>query len=1117
MRNKQTVGGFPVVLKAVGARRVFPLLLLLFVVLPTHAQRLIKGRVVAEENAEPLIGATVKLKSNPSTGTITDFDGNFQLTIPEGEQILVFSYFGLKTEEVRAEPDMQAVLSVDVQTLEEVVVTGYQKIDRKLFTGSASLVKASEAKIDGVTDVSRMLQGKAAGVQLTNVSGTFGAAPKLRVRGATTIYGNSNPLWVVDGVILDDLVNVSADELSSGNASTLISSAVAGLSADDIETFQILKDASATAIYGSRAMNGVIVITTKRGRKGAAAVNYTGEFTVRAKPAYSQYDILNSKDQMAALLELESAGGFIASDMFLAKNGGVFTKWYQMTDMRDENGNYLVENTPAQKAIYLQQAVLRNTDWFGELFRNSLQQQHSLSISAGSDKFSNYTSLSYFHDPGWTAVDKVNRFTFNGNTTYNITPDLTIGILGNASLRTQTAPGTLNRKVNVVEGEYSRDFDINPFSYALNSSRTIAADEFYRRNYAAFNIKHEMANNYMDLSALDTKLQLDLSFKPVAGLELNALGSVRYAKTTNEHRILNASNMAEAYRSAQSTAIINSNNFLWQNPDDPNALPLVVMGKGGFYNTQDNALFNYYARAGGNYIRSFADGNHIINLLAGGELGNTDRLTRYNNGYGYLWGSDIAVTDYRIIRKMLDAGDTYFGLSQTYTRQMGFFGNGTYSFRGAYTLNGTLRMEGTNQMGKSNTARWLPTWNVSAAWNVLNEAFMREQEMISTLSFRGTYGLTANSAPKAQAMTVYMADNTYRPFQEDREVMIYIASLENEELTWEKMYETNAGFDLGLFRNRFGVSFDAYWRDCFDLIGQVRTSGVGGQHFKYANLADMKTNGYEFTVNTANIKQDGFSWSSLLTFAYNTNRITNLKSEMSVSELTGPAGGKKEGYSQSGLFSIPFAGLDEKGYPMFYDESGKKVYYINFQNSTETGFLKYEGQLDPKYTGGFENTFTYRNWKLSFFVNYQAGNVIRLSPAFHAKYSDIDAMTRDMNNRWFQPGDEAKTTIPAIPSAYDLARNPDLTVAYNAYNYSTARVAKGDFIRLKDVTLTYDCGKELSRRFGCNSLQVRGSIQNLCLIYADKALNGQDPEFSRSGGVAMPVPRQFTVSLRVGM
>jgi len=205
-----------------------------------------------------------------------------------------------------------------------------------LFTGAASRISGEEAKVDGVGDVSQMLQGKAAGVGVQSVSGTFGAAPKIRVRGASSIYGNQTPLWVVDGVVLEDVVEISADDLSSGNAATLISSAVAGLNPDDIDNFQILKDASATALYGARAMNGVIVVNTKKGKNGHASISYTGEFTVRTRPSYRQYNIMNSKDQMSVLMELEDKGWFNHSKMARTENGGVF---YLMNDLIIQGSN----------------------------------------------------------------------------------------------------------------------------------------------------------------------------------------------------------------------------------------------------------------------------------------------------------------------------------------------------------------------------------------------------------------------------------------------------------------------------------------------------------------------------------------------------------------------------------------------------------------------------------------------------------------------------------------------------------------------------------------------------------------------------------------------------------
>ena len=210
------------------------------------AQTAVKGTVVSQEDGEPIIGASVVIQGS-KTGVVTDIDGRFSITVPSGKKIVV-SYIGMETQTLTPKNGMRIVLAPDATSLEEVVVTGMQKVDKRMFTGSTSKVNAADAKIDGMADISRSLEGRAAGVSVQNVTGTFGTAPKIRVRGATSIYGSSKPLWVVDGVIMEDVVDVSADELSSGDAETLISSAIAGLNADDIESFDILKDGSATSI-----------------------------------------------------------------------------------------------------------------------------------------------------------------------------------------------------------------------------------------------------------------------------------------------------------------------------------------------------------------------------------------------------------------------------------------------------------------------------------------------------------------------------------------------------------------------------------------------------------------------------------------------------------------------------------------------------------------------------------------------------------------------------------------------------------------------------------------------------------------------------------------------------
>lgn len=270
----------------------------------------VTGVITSADDGQPVIGASVLIKDT-GIGTVTDIDGKFVLSnIPSNAKKIQISYVGMKPQEVSIKSNLIIVLESDSEMIDEVVVTGMQKMDKRLFTGASDKLSGEATKLDGIPDISRALEGRSAGVSVQNVSGTFGTAPKIRVRGATSIYGSSKPLWVVDGVIMENVTEVSADELSSGDAETLVSSAIAGLNADDIESFQILKDGSATSIYGARAMAGVIVVTTKKGKSGINKISYTGEFSMRMKPSYRNFNIMNSQEQMGVYKEME-AGGYL--------------------------------------------------------------------------------------------------------------------------------------------------------------------------------------------------------------------------------------------------------------------------------------------------------------------------------------------------------------------------------------------------------------------------------------------------------------------------------------------------------------------------------------------------------------------------------------------------------------------------------------------------------------------------------------------------------------------------------------------------------------------------------------------------------------------------------------
>lgn len=1085
----------------------------------------VTGKVVDSATGESIPFAGIQIKGT-SKGGSTDSEGRYSINVSTNGT-LIFSSIGYKSVEVpvNGKSVVNASLSPDTELLQEVVVTGMQQMDRRLFTGSTTKVDAANAKLDGMADVSRSLEGRVAGVSVQNVSGTFGTAPKIRVRGATSIYGSSKPLWVVDGVIMEDVVDVSADQLSSGDANTLISSAIAGLNSDDIESFDILKDGSATSIYGARAMAGVIVVTTKKGRAGSFRLNYTGEYTTRLKPSYNTFNIMNSQDQMGIYQELQQKGYLNYASLANASDSGVYGKMYQLIGMYDKtSGQFGLPNTPEARAQYLQAAEFRNTDWFDLLFSNGMQHNHSLSASGGTENATYYASLSAMQDPGWTKQSSVQRYTGNLNTTFKFLNCVTFNLISNASFRKQRAPGTLGQTVDVVSGEVKRDFDINPYSYALNTSRALDPNEFYTRNYSAFNILHELDNNYIDLSVTDVRVHGELKIKPIKQLEISALGAVKYTSSAQEHYILDNSNQALAYREMSTATIRENNPYLYKDPDKPYSLPVSVLPVGGIYERNDNAMLGWDFRATFNYNQTFAD-SHIVNVFGGAEVNSTERHATWFRGWGIQYGmGETPNYDYNVFKKGNEENSDYFSMQNTRVRSAAFFANGTYSYEGRYIINGTIRYEGTNKLGKSRQARWLPTWNVAAAWNVHEEEVLKPYNYwLSHLSLKMSYSLTADRGPSTvtNSAVVISSANPWRPFTSVKESMLYISDLANTDLTYEKKKELNLGLEAGFIDNRINLGFDWYTRYNYDLIGVINTQGMGGQVEKFGNIASMESSGVELSLTTTNIKTKNFKWTTNLIYSHAQNKVTNLKTTMRAIDLITGNGFAQEGYPVRSIFSIPFAGLNEEGLPTFINQDGNRtVSDIYFQYSDPEGlskWLQYSGNADPTDLGSFGNIFEFFGFRLNVFMTYSFGNVIRLDPVFSNKYNDLDSMPREFRNRWTTGGDEKHTNIPVIASVWQNRADTDLSFAYNAYNYSTERIAKGDFIRLKEVSLSYDFPKKWIDPIKLNSLSLKIQATNLCLLYADKKLNGQDPEFFNTGGVAVPVPKQFTITLKIGL
>jgi hypothetical protein len=405
---------------------------------------------------------------------------------------------------------------------------------------------------------------------------------------------------------------------------------------------------------------------------------------------------------------------------------------------------------------------------------------------------------------------------------------------------------------------------------------------------------------------------------------------------------------------------------------------------------------------------------------------------------------------------------------------------------------------------------------------VHEEAFFKNMEpALSHLSLKASYSLTGDPGPTSvtNSSVVLKSYKPYRPFTNIQESGLDFSDLANEDLTYEKKHELNLGIDVGFLNNRINFAADWYNRNNYDLIGLIRTAGVGGQIEKLANVASMKSHGFEFTLSTKNIMNKNFSWTTDFIFSYAKTKVTDLQSNAQVVDVVSGTGFALEGYPVRSLFSYKFTGLNDKGMPTIINQDGVETSDgndIDFQSQNLSN-LQYEGPTDPTTTGSFGNIFSYKNFKLNIFITYSFGNVVRLDPVFSSSYSDLDAMPKEFKNRWVQAGDQSVTDIPVILTARQVGNDGYLKTLYNAYNYSTARIAKGDFIRMKEISLMYDFPKDWLSLFNITDASLKLQATNLFLIYADKKLNGQDPEFFRSGGVAAPMPKQFTLTLRFGI
>ena len=1016
------------------------LILVVMGAMPVCAQTIqAKGKVIDSEG-KALAGVSVSAKQDKALHTTTASDGTFSIQVAE-KTILVFTLTGKQTVEL-------------VATTTPMQVT---------------LPNAAPEKKETSTVVS--------------------------MRQATSVKSVYYPLWVIDGVIYKEDKNFNVADLASPEAKRLIAAALPGLSESDIQSFQVINDASATALYGQRALGGVISVRTSKAGQGTNSFTYQAELTYRAIPSYREFNILNSQDQMAVFNEMANGKSLDNEAVFIADQYGVYGHLYNsIYNYNDLTGEYGVLNTDAGRAAYLRAAELRNTNWFKELYQHSIRHQHTLTFSTGTQKANYYASLNANLDPGWKRFENSQTYSFNFNADFRPFKGWRFGIRSTASYEKKHRGG-----------------DWRPGSYAPTASRTLDPNTFYAYEYTPFNIKHELQHNTRDYKTANLSLQATIDWQPITQLRLSALGALRYRDQYSVTDRDEQANASQVYRNISKSIIRSNSDYLYKPLDDPTALPQIVMPYGGIRNSQNIIDERYDGQLKAHYNDTFGrNGEHNLSAVAGLEVFEERHLNEWFDAYGVNYNLGYMTTYSPLLfTNLRNKGKQYYEIRPTLDRGVSLVGNVDYTLLGRYRVNASYRREGTNQFGRARTIRYIPTWNVGGNWSIDQEAFFPKLKPLSSLSMSLSYGMSGtipyvhNALPRLKTLLPFFGDaNLIEPG-------VYIDEPANYDLTYEKMYELNWGLNFGLFDERISAGITLFNRQGRDLIDQVFPQGTGGfVDYLYGNVAQMSAKGIELSLTTQNIRTRDFSWSTSITYSRNTNKVTRLNTSPSVKNLTDEKGAARQGYPLNSLFSIPFYKLDENGHPRFFlpdgadvlpdgrhitsPKTGEQVSWTASQPE-EINYLVYSGTRTPTDQGGINNSFSFKNFRLGVYVYYSFGGVKRLPEQFATKYNDHQVMGKEFNRRWLRAGDEERTNVPVIATDAHRQANPYLSNAYTNYNKSDVRVAKTDYVQLRDISLSYTVPKSFVDRLRLSSLSLKLQASNVALLYADKKLNGALP------------------------
>lgn len=1033
-----------------------------------EVSHLIKGTIV-NKDLTTLAGATIKLDDGTFV-TSSDAKGDFSLYVSQSKFKLIISFVGYENKEFVLELPvklpLQIMLTETSESLKEVVVsTGYQNLPLERATGSFSKVNNATLSLKVSTDILSRLENEVPGLIFNKVGNGAAGNNSISIRGQSTINSNTQPLIVIDNFPYDgDLNNINPN---------------------DVESITVLKDAAAASIWGSRAGNGVIVITTKKGAyQTPTHVAFNSNITFGQKPNLFYQSKMSSADYIEIEKKLYNQGFYdnaIQSTNYLPLSPVVNLLLAQT------NGTISAADANAQIESLKHQDV-RN-DFEKYFYRQSVNQQYSVNLSGGSQVQKYFLSAGYDKNLDNLVNNGYDRVTINATNTYSLINkklEITFGINFTDSKTQQNNPGYGSVNVNPSNPLY-------PYAkLADNSGRPVSTVKDYSTSFVDSAARHGLLNwEYKPLeeiqlanntsAVIDYRINTGLNYKILPGLSAQILYQYENSSTTGRN--------LQSQDSYYTRNLIN--NFTVDNGDGTLTYNVPL---GGILDRNDQRYVSQNLRGQLNFQHQWQN-KHEVNAIAGYEIQDQHTTSDIYRLYGY--------DDEHAINGTVAYGDffpqysypgNYSAIpnvdaeSDVTNRFLSYFGNASYTYNNLYTFSGSARFDQSNLFGVKTNQKGVPLWSAGAAWNVSNEHFYK-LDWLPYLKLRATYGYNGNINTRLSAYTTasYQSGSTSSTGLN----YAFIDNPPNPELRWERVEIINLGLDFNTQKNILSGSIEFYSKRGLDLIGDTPFPPSSGITTFTGNTADTKGHGIDLNLTSHNL--DGrFKWYTSLLFSYVVDKVTNYGSTQNVSDyLTYLGGFPLQGKPQYAVYSYRWAGLDpQNGNPRGYLNGAVSEDYSAIISGATTANIQYNGPARPTKFGSLRNTFSIGAVSLSANISYRFGYYFRKSSVNYIDVLNGIGSSGDYADRWQQPGDESHTNVPSLPAIADNNRD-------NFYLYSSALVAKADNIRLQEVTLSYDLNKSQFKSLPFSSIRFYLYMNNVGLIW--KAAKGNiDPDYATS-------------------